>query len=561
MKSGPPLQRRAAPYGWPKSSPVRLNTLAALLAFAMIVASLLVVWGVFSNQLWRSAIRAQGERVVNVATTLARSEAVIGALARGDDPDPDSDLARRMASLRALLDVNFIVVLDTRSTRLTHPNPDWIGHRFRGGDERAAFDGERYASTATGTLGTSIRGFAPVVGGEGEVIGAVAVGVTLSHLTPLREASRNRLLFLFLAILAIGGLGAAWLARTIKRRLMGMEPDEIARLVAERRAMLDAIHEGVIALDAGARVTLVNPAARALLSADGGEASAAGQSLAALFLDAPGADGALGRRPVINRRLSLGARAFLCNYQPMLVENRPVGAVITFRDSREMQSLAEELTGVKRYAEALRASTHEFKNKLHVILGLTRLRDLAALEVYLHELVDFRHAASDSIAEQIREPVLAGFLIGKQSEAREKGIELTVVADTPIPPACDGGTVHALVSIIGNLLENAFEALDTCEDASVAIHMALEAQTLSFQVQDNGMGIDDALRERIFEQGVSSKGAERGLGLHMVREQIEAVEGTLSLYSSPGEGTLVEVGYPYRPAAEVGQPGPESKRA
>lgn len=572
------MKRREGAYGWPRRSPLRLNTLAALLAFTMIMASLLVAWGVFSNQLWRSATRAQGERVVNVATTLSRSEAVIEALARGDAPDPSSDLARRMASLRSLLDVNFIVVLNGRGDRLTHPNPDWIGHPFRGGDERAALEGERYVSTATGTLGTSIRGFAPVIGAEERVIGAVAVGVTLSHLTPLQKASRNRLLFLFLAILAIGGLGSAWLARTIKRRLMGMEPDEIARLVAERRAMLDAIHEGVIALDSKARVTLINPAAKALLRADGANAQAAGQSLAALFLDAPpgalndesnrrapkGAGGetpTLGRRPVINRRLSLGARTFFCNYQPMLIEDCPVGAVITFRDGQEMQSLAEELTGVKRYAEALRASTHEFKNKLHVILGLTRLPDLPALESYLHELIDFRHAASASITEQIREPVLAGFLIGKQSEAREKGIELVVVAETPIPPAGDGGTVHALVSIIGNLLENAFEALDRQSRPSVAIHMALEAQTLSFQVQDNGTGIDAGLRRRIFEKGVSGKGAGRGLGLHMVHAQIEAVEGTLSLYSSPGEGTLVEVGYPYRSVAESNRSVFESKRA
>ncbi|GHC15353.1 two-component system sensor histidine kinase DcuS [Kushneria pakistanensis] len=535
-------------HPWPRKSPVRLNTLAALLAFMTIMASLIVAYGVFSDQLWRSITGVQQERVVNVATTLSRSSEVIEALTSGAPPSPDSDIEQRMEALRELLNVNFIVIVDPDSIRLTHPNREWIGHRFRGGDEGPALEGARYASLAIGTLGTSIRGFAPVHDASGHIIGAVSVGVTLSHLAPLRAASHKRLLFLFLAILAIGGLGSAWLARTIRRRLMGMEPDDIARLVAERRVTLDAIHEGVIAVDAQANVTLINPAARSLLGDLKAHQIVLGERLRVLLPGSERGHHALSDRAVINRRMQLGGRAFLGNYQPMLADGQLVGAVMTFRDSHEMQALAEELTGVRRYAEALRATTHEFKNKLHVILGLTQLEDLPALRQYLRELVDYRHAVSESIVERVREPVLAGFLIGKQSEAREKGITLSVEADTPIPQASDGATVHALVSIIGNLLENAFEALDARDDPRVAIHMALESRMLSLQIQDNGAGIDPERQTHIFERGISSKGERRGLGLFLVREQVDAVEGTLSLYSLPGQGTLIEVSYPYRPA-------------
>ncbi|WP_299261479.1 ATP-binding protein [uncultured Kushneria sp.] len=535
-------------YPWPRKSPVRLNTLAALLAFITIMASLAVAYGVFSDQLWRGITRVQQDRVVNVATTLARSREVIEALNRDAPPSPDSDIERRMEALRELLNVNFIVLVNPQSIRLTHPNQKWIGHRFRGGDEGPALRGERYASLAIGTLGTSIRGFAPVHDDSGDIIGAVSVGVTLSHLAPLRAASHQRLLFLFLAILVIGGLGSAWLARTIRRRLMGMEPDDIARLVAERRVTLDAIHEGVIAVDAEARVTLINPAARLLLGDINAHNIRLGEKLEVLLPASYQEHQVLSDRPMINRRMLLGGQSFLGNYQPMQADGRLVGAVMTFRDSHEMQALAEELTGVRRYAEALRATTHEFKNKLHVILGLAQLEDLPALRQYLQELVDYRHAVSESIVERVREPVLAGFLIGKQSEAREKGITLSVEAETPIPQASDGATVHALVSIIGNLLENAFEALDTSDDPRVAIHMALESRTLSLQIQDNGAGIALERQAQIFEHGVSSKGERRGLGLFLVREQVDAVEGSLSLYSSPGQGTLIEVSYPYHPA-------------
>ncbi|MFC0268052.1 ATP-binding protein [Kushneria aurantia] len=544
------MSQRAQQYAWPARSPIRLNALAALLAFAMIAVSLLVAWAVFSNQLWRSTASAQAQRVVNVATVLAQSEAVIAALESDTAPAADSAIQTRMSALRQQLDVNFIVIIDRHANRLTHPDPQWIGQHFRGGDEQAALAGQRYSSQAVGTLGTSIRGFAPVHNADGNVIGAVSVGVTLSHLELLLQASRDRLLLLLLVILAIGGLGAAWLARTIRRRLMGMEPDEIARLVAERRATLDAIHEGVIAVDAEGRVTLVNPAAQALLADSGAEEILPGRALDTLRVNAEHEPPRLTAGPMINRRLPLGGRSFLCNYQPILAEPVPVGAVITFRDSGEMQTLAEELTGVRRYAEALRASTHEFKNKLHVILGLTRLRDMETLERYLHELVDYRDAVSTPIIEQVREPLLAGFLIGKQSEAREKGIILEVVAETAIPPADESTTLHALVSIIGNLLENAFEAIGDRPQGRVAIHMALEAGVLSLQVQDNGGGMAPEQEARIFDKGFSSKGEQRGLGLWLVREQLDAVEGSLSLYSSPGEGTLIEVSYPYRVAGD-----------
>lgn len=548
-------------HPWPRKSPVRLNTLAALLAFITIMASLIVAYAVFGDQLWRGITRVQQDRVVNVATTLASSREVIEALERNVPPAPDSDIEQRMESLRALLNVNFIVIMTPQSIRLTHPNRQWIGHHFRGGDEGPALEGARYASLALGTLGTSIRGFAPVHDDRGQIIGAVSVGVTLSHLEPLRAASLKRLLFLFLAILLIGGLGSAWLARTIRQRLMGMEPDEIARLVAERRVTLDAIHEGVIAVDAGARVTLINPAARSLLGDPEAHDIVPGRRLEVLLPGGGSADQALGDRAIINRRMQVGGRAFLGNYQPMMADGQLVGAVVTFRDSHEMQALAEELTGVRRYAEALRATTHEFKNKLHVILGLAQLEDLPALRQYLRELVDYRHAVSASIVERVREPVLAGFLIGKQSEAREKGITLSIEAETVIPAACHGATVHALVSIIGNLLENAFEALDGRDDPHVAIHMGLESRMLSLQIQDNGTGIEPGRQERIFEHGISSKGEQRGLGLYLVREQIDAVEGTLSLYSSPGQGTLIEISYPYHPTNTRGHdngPGGQS---
>ena len=93
-----------------------------------------------------------------------------------------------------------------------------------------------------------------------------------------------------------------------------------------------------------------------------------------------------------------------------------IGAIATFRDKSEVNALAEQLTGVSRYAEAARGA-HEFKNKLHVLLGLAQMGDLDALRAYLRDLADHQLAPATALVEGIGEPVLAGFLLGKQSEA------------------------------------------------------------------------------------------------------------------------------------------------
>ena len=57
-------------------------------------------------------------------------------------------------------------------------------------------------------------------------------------------------------------------------------------------------------------------------------------------------------------------------------------------------------------------------------------------------------------------------------------------------------------------------------------------RTLQLQISDNGRGISDT--ERVFEKGVSSKGAGRGLGLYLIRKRIKREGGSISLHSEPG---------------------------
>ncbi|WP_423821300.1 ATP-binding protein [Salinisphaera sp. SPP-AMP-43] len=533
---------QARPFvGRPQRRGISLAALTACLVFAMILSSLVLAWFLFSSQLWRTVEHVQGERVEDLAQTVANMPIVVDTLASAHGYDPKAAIQHRIDGLRQQIGVDFIVVMDEQAHRLTHPDIARIGHHFRGDDEGPALAGQHYVSVAEGTLGQSVRGFAPVRDAAGRVVGAVSVGVTQSRLAPLRGDSRLRLLAWLGLVVVLGGGGAAWLATRVKRRLMGMEPDDIAHLVAEHRAVLDAMHEGVIVLDGERRVRLINPAARRLFEATAAQGPNIGQIMADPRRDA----GRLGQG--VDMDLDIGGRRFVGTVRSMPA-SPSAGTVITFRDSRELQRLGEELTGVRRYAQALRATTHDFKNKLHVILGLTQHGDWARLSSYVRELVDLREAATASLVERIAEPILAGFLIGKQNEAREQAIDLRVTAETAIPPAAADYDVHGLVSILGNVLDNAFEATAGCAEPTVALTLALEADTLSIAVQDNGYGMDRDQLACVREAGVSSKGEQRGLGLHLVDARLAAVDGTLAIYSEPGQGTLVEIACGYQSA-------------
>ncbi|WP_139116569.1 ATP-binding protein [Terasakiispira papahanaumokuakeensis] len=531
-----------------------LSLLIAWVCIVLIAMTLVAAFTLFNQQLVTSLEQAQSRRVENLALSVAQRPDVVQALNHQPSGSVRSDPALQAAieALRQQAGMDFIVLMTPASQRLTHPDPDKIGHHFQGDDEAAALAGSVYTSRAAGTLGVSLRGFAPVKDQAQNIIGAVSVGVTMNRLTPLWDRHRTQLVLTLMLIGVVGAIVAMWFARTVKRQLLNMEPQDIAYLVQQRQAMLDAIQEGVLAVDAEGRLTMLNPAGRQLLSRLSRPLPEPGEWLFQRFPEfkrprlqsEAGAqardDGAFAYQTV-----TLDGVTLLVSYQSVLWHDETLGALFTFRDKDAVHLLAEELTGVHRYAEALRASTHEFKNKLHVIQGLLHLQDYATLNDYLQSVQDARLAPSEMLATQLHEPVLIGFLLGKQSEARERGVQFDLQVESQIPASSSPRAVHDLVTVVGNIIENAFEALLDQPSPHLVMTLAREDDALWLQCQDNGPGIDPDLLPHVLAKGVSAKGEGRGLGLSMVKARLDDVGGDISVYSTPGQGTLIEIMYPY----------------
>ena len=193
----------------------------------------------------------------------------------------------------------------------------------------------------------------------------------------------------------------------------------------------------------------------------------------------------------------------MTNRVPLYVKGEIVGAIATFRDKTEIRKLAEELTGIRLYAEALRAQSHEFMNKMHVVLGLTHMKQYEELQKYISGMVLEHQYEIGGIMKRIKVQYLL-VLLGKLSYAREKNIKLIISEDSYMPEIEDESITHELITIVGNLIDNALEAVANCEKKQVEVEIQY-GDTLIITVQDTGKGIQEEEIGALFTKGYSTK--------------------------------------------------------
>ncbi|HLO68987.1 MAG TPA: hypothetical protein VK188_18340, partial [Holophaga sp.] len=439
-------------------NPLRLRTRILLLAGALVLVSLLAT-GVLVS--WRVEARTRetlAEKARVVALLASGNGDVVEALAGRGNPGR----ARAAAEgIRAQAGVDYLVVLDMDGRRVAHPNPALLGERFQGGDDAAVYQGRAYASVAQGTLGPALRAFHPVRDRDGRQVGAVVAGVLLRGVDAHLRSVRGLILAGLAAGLAIGAAGAAVLASRVRRSLLGMEPAEIAALLHQRTAIAQCAREGILAVDGDMRPTLVNEEAERLFALAGLE-EVRDEGLARVLATGEAERG---------RTLALGGLELRVDRAPVTVEGRVVGAVALFRGADDAASLAGRLAEAQAYAGALRARAHEFMNRLHVILGLARLGEHARLEAFVADLVEGLQDGTDDVAGAVGDPVVAGLLLQRFGAARAQGVQACLRPGSRIPPLPSPRYARHLVTLLGNALENAVEAVAGAPERRVEVDL------------------------------------------------------------------------------------------
>ncbi|MVN85983.1 sensor histidine kinase [Deinococcus sp. HMF7620] len=502
------------------------------------LTALLVV--IQTAQLYSAARERLGERALTASRLVARLPLVVQGAAAGT---PNAALNNQINVLRDEAGADFIVVGNRAGLRLAHPLPERLGQPMEGGDNAEPFAGREVVSVARGSLGLSVRGKVPVWRGgvpRSEVVGVVSTGYLLPQVWYLVGHALVSLLPWFVLALALGTVGAVWAARRLRTEILNLEPEQIAALAQQQRAVLAALREGVLAADGRGQVTLTSERAAVLL---GGQAAPA--PLAALWPEL--AQVTAGRPTERAQNLELTLRG-----QPVLVNLEPLeggGFVAGFRDRAEALALAEELTHARGFVDVLRAQTHEYQNRLHVLSGLLQLgrgeEALRVLNAEIHADAQFRQLLRD-----VQVPRLVALLAGKRERAQELGIDFAVAEGSALSAVWER---HAdtLVSAVGNFTENAFEALGG-QPGQVTVLIGEDPDGMQLEVEDSGPGVAPALMGTLYAQGVSSKGEGRGYGLHGVMTRVAALGGVVR-HTRRGGRTVFQLSLPF-PAGRLRGP-------
>lgn len=510
-------------------SRLSLATQILALQVAIVVTTVSVIAVVGLVQTRAQFTRQESAKVRAIAESVAALPAVRGSY---DDPDPSQILQPLAEAVRVANDLTFVVLADDDQVRLAHPDPDRIGQRLST-DASDALAGRTVVATEVGTLGRTVRAKAPVFDAEGRVVGVVSVGNLEERITEQWLETLPRLLLYLLVALAVGAFGSWLLARRLKRQTFGLEPGEIGELLEQREATLHGIREGLLVVDGNGRVTLVNDEAVHLLHLP---PDTRGRLVHELDLPPRLREVLAGETDGDDEIVLRGGRVLVLNRKPLDVRGRGIGAVVTLRDRTELTELTRELGGARSLTDALRAQAHEFSNRMHTVAGLLELGEQDEALLFIERLSAVGEELAARLVERVREPAVAAVLLAKTAYAAEHGVELRIAPDTALP-AGSGADPDALVTIVGNLVDNAVEALGD-SGGWVQVRLTTTPDGVQVQVRDSGPGLAPGLADEVFQHGFTTKVAQsagpRGLGLALTRQACVTRGGWVDVRNEDG---------------------------
>ncbi|GIM45889.1 histidine kinase [Collibacillus ludicampi] len=505
-------------------------TISIIVFFSVISGSLIIIHRMAS--LYEQEL---GKKVMAIGQSLAQSPIIREGLGKPEGWKIIQPFAERV---RLATDVEYVVVFDMNKIRFSSPIEDRIGTRFVGGDEDPSLTEQSYVSRAHGVKGDSIRAFVPVMDEEGDKqLGVVVIGVLIPSFLQLVWDYRLDLTISLLLGSISGILGAVWVANRIKRQMLNMEPLDIAHLFKEREAVIESIAEGIIAIDSNERITVFNKQAMRIMAIT---EDVIGKPIREVIPDSRLPEILKEGNPQYHQLRRIHKTVILVNRIPIIVNGKILGAMSTFQDRTEIDQLAEELTGVKKFIDALRAQNHEYLNKLHTIAGLIQLQ---RYEEVMEKILSFNQEKEEEthfLTSRIKDYSISGLILGKISHAKEQGVELKVDPRTSLPVLPVNVKEADVLMIVGNLLENAIYATAHSSQTEKTITLFLEGNEdgIEIEVIDNGIGMNPDTQTKIFDYGFTTKGSHgQGIGLYLVKQFVDLLGGEIECESKVGEGT------------------------
>ena len=355
------------------------------------------------------------------------------------------------------------------------------------------------------------------------------------------------MLFIFLIITVVAILIeiiiATELSGKVKKSLMGYEPDVFTSMYQMRDNILETLEEGILAVDNNGVIQFANEAAIRMLC-DDEKKKIIGKNVDSLG-DMVLSNTIKNGDKELNVNLS---KADIILDRVSIRENDEiVGAIAILHNRAEYAKLMEDLSGTRYLVDSMRANNHDFTNKLHVILGLIQMEMYEDASSYIQNITMVQRENISKVMNAVSEPAVAALLIGKIARASELNVNFVLregcyysAADMNLPS-------EMLITVIGNLLDNAFDSMNESGDyrAQKELMFGIYSRpgAVLITVDDTGSGISNDNIENIFKNGFSTKGDGRGTGLYQVKTMVENFGGKITVESQEGVGSSFSVSF------------------
>ncbi|MFI1445642.1 SpoIIE family protein phosphatase [Streptomyces virginiae] len=403
---------------WAHSVAGQVFALQAMIVLLLIAAgaSALVIQARYDSE------RDARHRSLAAAEAFAHAPGIAAALISAD---PTAVLQPLAEAARQGSGVDFIAVMNTQGVRYTDSRPELIGRRATG-DLSRALAGHAFTETFRGEPSDAVRAVVPIRNADGVVVGLVGTGIEVENVSQVVEGQLPLLLGAAAGALLLGTGGAALVSGRLRRQTRGLGAAEMSRINEHHEAVLHAVREGVVIIDADQRLVLANDEARRLL---GLPPDPENRHVTDLGLDPRTAELLASGQVVTDHVHLAGDRLLAVNVRPTAqYKGMSTGSVVTLRDSTELAALSGRAEVARGRLQLLYDAGVRIGTTLDVVRTAEELSEVAVPRF------------ADFVTVELLEPVLHGdepsLVTGIYTEMRRAAIT-GVRADSPLQPVGD----------------------------------------------------------------------------------------------------------------------------
>ncbi|RXT06962.1 sensor histidine kinase [Ammoniphilus sp. CFH 90114] len=508
-----------------------LSKMIFLISFVVLLCMSIAVM-IFSNMVEDIIDEKLGKQALMVAKLAAHEPRIIEAFSHDD---PSRTIQPIAEEIREMTGAGYVVIGNRNNIRYSHHLVEQIGREMGTSNEEVFEQHRSIVFEGTGLSGPAIKAKTPIYDTQGQLIGVSSVGFLHEQIESQVMEYIYKLMYLAALPLLLGGVGAYFVAKSVKRMIFGLEPEEISYIFKEKEAVLESIHDAILAVDTQGRIVSMNKKAREHLELNQVEVTHI-EHLPFPYLRTALLESLGHKQDQKNLKVLVQDQLFIMDSSPIFYKSRLTGTVFSFRPVSEIEQLTEEFAQIKSFSDNMRAQNHEYLNKLNLIYGLLKINQTdKAIQLISEEVIE-RQDLLAFLMESVKDPLIAACLIGKANRSKELKVQFEIDQESEllnIPAHFDSST---FVTILGNIIDNALEAASGKQgsDARVKVSFTDIGKDIIFDIDDNGRGVSPDEEQKIFQYGYSTKthGHNHGLGLSLVQNAVRLLNGQLHIGDS-----------------------------